>query len=132
MSPELLTAVEGAIALLESWRGQLVRVDETLARGTGDGWEYDRHGCTHSGLALVVEYVGWRFSGSALMVHGSLAGRECGYEVSVDALVAVRHPDDASLALKEWFGRVAERVSVFRLVGSAPDAEPGAAADPAS
>jgi hypothetical protein len=129
MSPELLTAVQDAIALLESWRGQLVRVDETLARSTGDGWEYDRHGCTHSGLSLVVEYVGWRFSGSALMVHGALSGRECGYEVSLDAVVSVRRPDGASVALKERFGRAAERVSVFRLVGSPQDAEPDAAAD---
>ena len=129
MSPELLTAVEGAIALMESWRGQLVRVDETLARSTSDGWEYDRHGCTHSSLTLVVEYVGWRFSGSALMVHGVLSGRECGYEVSLDAVVAVRRPDEASVALKERFGRAAERVSVFRLIGTAPDTEPCAAAD---
>ena len=121
--------MQGAIGLLESWRGQLVRVDETLARSVGEGWEFDRHGCTHSGLSLVVEYVGWRFSGSALMVHGAHSGRECGYEVSLDAVVAVRHPDRTAVAFKEWFGRAAERVSVFRLVGNAPDAEPGAAAD---
>ena len=129
MSPELLTKVEEVIALLESWRGQLVRVEETLARSTGDGWEYDRHGCTHSALSLVVEYVGWRFSGSALMVQGTLAGRECGYEVSLDAVVAVRRPDESSVAIKERFGRAAERVSVFWLAGSTQDAEPGAAPD---
>ena len=129
MSPELLTAVQDAVALLESWRGRLIRVEETLARGTGDAWEYDRHGCTHSQLAFVVQHVGWRFSGSALFVLGAVAGHDCVHEVSVDALVAVRRPDDGSLALKERFGRAAERVSVFRLVASAPDAEPGAAAD---
>ncbi len=125
MSPELLTAVQDALALLESWRGRLVRVEETLARGTGKAWEYDRHGCTHSRLAFVVQHVGWRFSGSALCVLGAAAGHDCGYEVSVDALVAVRRPEDGSLALKERFGRAAERVSVFRLVSSALDAEPG-------
>lgn len=129
MSQELLTAVQDAIALLESWRGLPVRVDETLARGTADGWEYDRHGCTRSGLVLIVEYVGWRFSGNALMVHGSLDGRECGYEVGLDAVVAVRRPCGASVAHKERFGRAAERVSVFRLVGGPEDSVPGRVAD---
>src|SRR4051794_17491451 len=92
MPPELLTAVKEAIAVLESWRGRLVRVEETLARGTGDGWEYDRHGCTHSQFALVVQSVGWRFSGSALQVLGSLSGIDCGHEVSLDAVVAVQRP----------------------------------------
>ena len=126
MSPELLTAVEGAIALLESWRGQLVRVEETLARDTGDGWEYDRHGCTHSQIAFVAQFVGVRFSGSALQVLGALSDIECGHEVSLDSVVAVRRPDADSVAFKERFGRVAERVSLFRLVGSPPDANPPA------
>lgn len=131
MSSELITAVEEAIALLESWRGRFVHVEVTSARGTGDNWEYDRHIHTHSQLAFVVQHVGWRFSGSALFVHGAVAGWSCGHEVSLDALVAVRRLADGSLALKERYGRAAERVSVFRLVASAPDAEPGASPDPA-
>ena len=98
MSPELLTAVQEAIALLESWRGRLVRVEETLARGTGDALEYDRHGCTRSQLAFVVQHAGLRFSGSALSVLGAVAGCDCGHEVSLDALVAVWRLDDGSLA----------------------------------
>lgn len=127
MAPELITAVEEAVALLESWRGRLVRVEETVSRGTGEAWEYDRHGCTRSGQTLVVESVGWRFSGSALMVLGTLAGQPCGYEVSLDAVVGVRRPDASSVALKERFGRAAERVSVFRLAAGGQDGEPRAA-----
>ena len=119
MSPELLTDVEGAIALMESWRGKLVHVEETLARSTGDAWEYDRHGCTHSRQSLVVEYVGWRFSGSALMVDGTSSGHQCSYEVSLDAVVAVIRPDESSVAFKERFGQVAERLSLFRMAASA-------------
>ncbi|MGL6097389.1 MAG: hypothetical protein ACRC7O_16510 [Fimbriiglobus sp.] len=63
------------------------------------------------------------------MVHGTVAGRECEYEISLDAVVAVRRPDDSSVAFKERFGRAAERVSVFRLMTDAPIAEPGVAAD---
>lgn len=131
MSSELSTAVEDAIALLESWRGRFVHVEVTLARGTGDDWEHDRHIRTHSRLTFAVQHVGWRFSGSALFVYGAAAGWDCGHEVALDALVAVRRLADGSLALKEQFGRAAERVSVFRLVASAQDAEPVAAPDPA-
>ncbi len=98
MSPELLTAVQEAVALLESWRGRFVRVEETLTRETGEAWDYDHHGCTPSQLAFVVQHVGWRFSGSALYVLGAVAGCDCDHEVSLDALVAVRRPDDESLA----------------------------------
>jgi hypothetical protein len=115
MSPELLPVVQEAIAVLESWRGQLVRVDVALARGNYEEWEYDRHSSTHSHLAFVVTHVGWRFSGSALWVLGEMVDCDCGHEVSMDALTAVHRLDDGSLAFKERFGRTAERVSVFRL-----------------
>ncbi len=115
MQPELLSTVQDAIALLESWRGQLVTVHAMLARGTGDEWEYDRHHCTHTRLSLVIEHVGCRFSGAALMVLGTLDGQQCEYEVSLDALVAVRRTDESSIAFKERFGQAAERVSVIRL-----------------
>lgn len=54
-----------------------------------------------------------------------MAGTDCCYEVSLDALIAVRHLDDGSLALKERFGQAAERVSVFQRVTNALDAEHG-------
>jgi hypothetical protein len=117
MSPELLIAIKEAIALLESWRGQLVRVEETLARSAGEEWEYNRHFCTWSRFALVVQHVGWRFSGGALCVEGAFGDEMCGHQISLDAVVAVRRPDEASVAFKERFGQAAERVSVFRLVG---------------
>jgi hypothetical protein len=131
MSPELFTAIEEAMFLLESWRGRLVRVEETLARGAGEEWEYNRHFCTWSRFALVVKRVGWRISGSALMVEGSFGGEFCSHEVNLDTVVAVRRPDGESVAFKERFGQAAERVSVFRLVGSAQDTEPNNAPDPA-
>lgn len=116
MSPELITAVEDAVALLESWRGRLASVEETLARSAGEGWEYNRHGCTRSRFSFIVESVHMRFSGAAITVLGALSGGECEYEISLDALVAVQRPDGNSVAVKERFGKVAERVTVFRLV----------------
>jgi hypothetical protein len=104
MSPELFTAIEEAMVLLDSWRGRLIRVEETLARYTSEEWQYNRHFCTWSRFAMVVKYVGWRISGSGLHVEGSSGGELCYHEVNTDSVVAVRRPDGASVAFKERFG----------------------------
>ena len=102
MSPELLAAVQEAIELLHTWRGKLVRVEETLARRTGEAWEYDRHGCTRSHFVLVVEFVGWRFSGSALHVEGALGGAECGHQISLDSVDTTSAAGGVITVLGEW------------------------------
>ena len=130
MSPELVSAVEEATARLESWKGQRVCVEVMLAVGIGDAWESDRHGSTRSQFTLVVEIVGRRFSGNALMVLGSLEGQQCDHEIDVDRLVGVRQPDAVTIAFKEQFGRAAERVSIFRLRG-APEAPNSTCSGPA-
>jgi hypothetical protein len=52
--------IKEAIALLESWRGRLVRVEEALARSASEKWEYDRRFCAWSRFALVVQRVAFK------------------------------------------------------------------------
>lgn len=129
MSPELITAVEAAIARLESWKGRLISVEESISRAIGESWSYDRHFCTRSRFSLMVEFVGWYFSGSSLAVEGSQGGQPANYQLTLDRVVAVELPEDGSVAFKERFGQAAERVSVFRLNGKVAQAEQTAAGD---
>ncbi len=131
MSPELITAVEAAIARLESWKGRLVSVEESISRAIGKSWSFDRHFCTRSRFFLSLEFVGWFISGSALAVEGSQGEQPASYQLTLDLVVAAELPEDGSVAFKERFGQAAERVSVFRLVGEMTQAELSDAADPA-
>jgi hypothetical protein len=121
MSPELISAIQAALERLESWKGRLVTIEESISRAVGESFSYDRHFCTRTRFSLIVEFAGWFFSGSALAVEGSQAGRPAGYQLTLDRVVAVDLSDDGSVGIKERFGQAAERLSVFRLV---PEAGP--------
>jgi hypothetical protein len=88
MSPQLINVLEAAIARLESWKGGVVQVEESISRLADEGvWSYDRHFCTFSQFSMTVESVGWFFSGSSIDVGGSQGGRPAFYQLTTDRII---------------------------------------------
>jgi hypothetical protein len=121
MTPELIAEIEAAFERLQSWKGQLVRIEECITRAVGHEWAYDRHFCTQSSFALLIASVAWALSGSSVMIVGSLGGQPGDYQLTTDRVVSADLPDLGTVCFVERFGEEAERRSLFKLLASGQD-----------
>ncbi len=114
MNRELIPQLEPLVERLSEWRGSLVEVVEQLTRSPGT---LDRHFTTYSSFVMRLEYVGIAFSGTSLMLAGKAFERNVGYQATCDLLERLSI-SPSEVVFVEWFGKVAERHSTFRLLGA--------------
>jgi hypothetical protein len=101
--------LESVVLMLHSWKGQQVKVIESISRRPPS---QDRHCCTRSVHVLTLENAMWAISGGRLMVIGS---GDVGYEVAFDIVGSVEVTPDR-IVLTEKFGAEAERITDLRRV----------------
>jgi hypothetical protein len=127
MASPIVATVGDTLERLQGWVGRVVIVESSLSRVPSAG--HDRHFATSTQFAMRLEFVGARFSGAALMFEGRQGGEWAIHEVSLDAAQVLEFVAPDTLAVVERFGPWLERQST--VTARAPDAEPGAAPDPA-
>jgi hypothetical protein len=125
MASPIAATVDDTIARLQTWVGREVVIEASLSRVPSAG--HDRHFATSTQFAMRLEFVGARFSGSALMFEGRQGGGCVLHEVSLDATQVLEFVAPDHLAIVERFGPGLERQTTVS--ARVPEAEPGAAAD---
>jgi hypothetical protein len=117
MPSQALADLDGTLERLRGWVGGLVIIEESLSRHPSAG--HDRHFATRSQCAMQLEFVGWRFSGSALTFEGRQGGERVLHEIALDCVETLEFVTPEHLAIVERFGPQLERHSSFTFKGSA-------------
>lgn len=111
MNPELIPQLENCVTQIQSLRGSELLIIEQITRVPGN---LNRHFCTQSVMLLELESVGITTSGAHLSLWGQIAGRQVGYQITVDLLSELQIQAE-QIHFVESFGEQAERHSCIQL-----------------
>lgn len=125
MASPIAALIDDTIARLQQWVGRMVVIETSLSRLPSAG--HDRHFATSTQFAMLLEFVGARLSGSALMFEGKLGGEWLLHEVSLDNTQVLEFVTLDHLAIVERFGPELERQTTVSV--RAANAESGTAAN---
>jgi hypothetical protein len=115
MSPQLVQQVELALREMESWRGEVLLVEESLSRDCDLPRPHDRHFATLSRFPLRLENVGWAISGSSITLDGNSDGHPSFYQIAMDIVVFVDMSETERIIFVERFEQRTERRSILRV-----------------